>query len=55
MTHLRKIMLEELQRRNYSDGTIRATCTWWKTLPVTSASRRTSWVWSICEAIRPTC
>ena len=23
VTHLRKIMLEELQRRNYSDGTIR--------------------------------
>jgi hypothetical protein len=22
-THLRRIMLEELQRRNYSDGTIR--------------------------------
>ena len=28
MTHLRKIMLEELQRRNYADSTIRHYLRW---------------------------
>ena len=40
MTHLRKMMLEELQRRNYSAETTRNYLRWWLTSRSISASRQ---------------
>jgi hypothetical protein len=42
MTHLRKIMLEELQRRHYSEATTRAISAWWKDSHGTSTVLRTA-------------
>ena len=39
MTRLRKVMLEELQRRNFSEATIRATLALSSDSPATSANR----------------
>jgi fructose-bisphosphate aldolase class 1 len=40
MTRLRKMMLEELQRRNYSENTDGTTFAQWKSLLDTSAAPR---------------
>jgi hypothetical protein len=42
VTRLRKLMLEELQRRNYSEATFAATFGWSRRSPNTSASRPTN-------------
>ena len=55
MTHLRRIMLEELQRRNYADSTARYYLRAVEQFAATSASHRTSLGWSICAPIRPIC
>ena len=56
VTHLRKIMLEELQRRNYADETIRHYLhVVDRSLLSTLDSPPISLVWNICVPIRRTC
>jgi hypothetical protein len=55
VTHLRKIMLEEPQRRNYSDSTIRHYLHWVEEFARHSARHRTSLTWIICALIRLIC
>ena len=55
MTHLRKMLLEELERRNYSAGTIRYYVRFVSGLRNTSASRRTSWARIMCAPTRAIC
>ena len=43
MTQLRKMMLEELQRRNYSMVRFGITCGWSKSSPGISQPRLTNW------------
>jgi hypothetical protein len=43
VTHLRQIMLEELERRNYAPSTIRAYIPRSSTLPALSLSTRPAW------------
>jgi hypothetical protein len=51
VTHLRKMMLEELQRRNYSEITTRK---YLRSLAILASPRISSGRMS-CEAIKPTC
>ena len=51
MIHLRKMMLEELERRNYSQGTIR----YYLRFVERFGTSPDSLVLNICAAIRPTC
>ena len=55
MTHLRKLMLEELERRNYSDETTRAYVHAIKDFASYSNNLRTSWDRSMFVSIRRIC
>ena len=55
MTHCRRIMLEELQRRNFSPTTIRAISTRSSSLPGTSSVGLTGSITRTCAATRRTC
>ena len=55
MTRLRKMMLEELERRNYSEGTTRHYLRYVERFANTSASHQTSSVPIIFASIRPIC
>ena len=55
MTHLRKMMLEELQRRNYSEITTRKYLQYVTAFARNLASHRISSGRMSCEAIKPTC
>ena len=55
MTHLRKMMLEELQRLNYSAETIRSSSTLSKIFLDDSSAARTAWVLGTFANIRPSC
>jgi hypothetical protein len=52
VTRLRKMMLEELQRRNYSESTIRGYLRTVAEFARHFGSPRTSWGRMICAAIR---
>ena len=54
MTHLRKVMLEELQRRNFSSETIRVIGAVERSR-ATSANRPISWARITSDSIRLTC
>ena len=56
MTHLRQRMLDELQRRNYSQSTASvATSTRWRTLRSTSIARPSGLAQSISASTRRIC
>ena len=55
MTHLRKIMLEELQRRNYAQTTIIVTFAPSNTSPGTSTVPPNSWVRNTSASTKPRC
>jgi hypothetical protein len=55
MTRLRKMMLEELQRRNYSEITTRKYLQYATAFARHFASPRISSGRTSCEAIKPTC
>ena len=55
VTHLRKIMLEELQRRNYSEITTRKYLQFVTSSLAILASPRINSGRMSCEAIKPTC
>ena len=55
MTRLRKMMLEELQRRNYAKSTVKPTSGSSKNSPGISINRPTGSVHITCASIKPTC
>ena len=55
MTHLRHIMLEELERRNYAPGTIRCYIRVIDRFVNTSIGRLINWAWNTSVSTRQRC